>query len=669
MNLKRTVGYLLTYYLYFLLYFLLFKLLFVLLNMPLTRLLPASDIVGLFVHGLRMDLSAAAYVTVLPGLLLMLSFWQKEWAYRLIRIYTIIILTLLTILGLTDMALYSEWGSRLNTMIFTYLKDFGGVIQSLTTLQWVAAIALFAVLMACFIFGFNKMHAAWTTEAPRSSKSGGQWLSHLMRHKKPELTVSDTLQEQDTDSDTGTCQERECEHAGWKKRLLHTAGMLLLTACLILPIRGGVDTSPLTYSMVYFSENLYANHAAYNFFWNFMYAVLHRAGTTCPVNYMSAQEAEEIMRPVFDFSTEPVPVYLHPADTARPINVIVFLLESFSNRVVGAFGAPVDYAPNLSQLAREGISWDHFYATGSRSDKGFSGVFAGYPAVLDAQSVMKYPDKMRGLNYLPTYFVEHGYDVGFYYGGDIDFYNTKIFLMEAGVRKIVERSDFPASESMAYKWGAADHVTFARMLDDFLATQEPAMYMCFNLGSHNPYDMDNNTPIVNPNQPGGDYCNSIHYVDSCIGVFVDRLRESPKWGQTLCIFVADHTSLWPDPKPDIQSPEAYHIPMVWAGGVIDSSFVVGNYCMQTDLGATLIQQLGWEYHPNPYSKNMFGSQEYAVFCRDEAWGYVGPQAAFTINRDTERRQVHWGADYVGLDSVEHFARAYMQYLHLDFEKR
>ena len=39
------------------------------------------------------------------------------------------------------------------------------------------------------------------------------------------------------------------------------------------------------------------------------------------------------------------------------------------------------------------------------------------------------------------------------------------------------------------------------------------------------------------------FLNSVAYTDSCLGAFVDTLRNSPRWDNLLLVFVADHTML------------------------------------------------------------------------------------------------------------------------------
>lgn len=52
--------------------------------------------------------------------------------------------------------------------------------------------------------------------------------------------------------------------------------------------------------------------------------------------------------------------------------------------------------------------------------------------------------------------------------------------------------------------------------------------------------------------------NSVAFTDSCIGNFIDKLKELPVWKNTLVIFVSDHG--YPYPKDVVNyEPRRYHV--------------------------------------------------------------------------------------------------------------
>lgn len=611
---KNTVFSFLKYYLFWLVFFLVFRGFFLLANPALSQTLSASDLFGTFSHGCIMDCSAAAYFSLLPGLLMAFSPFCSGFSRSFIKYYTLILLLLVTILGLADIALYPSWGTRIDAQILPYLKEPAAIFSSVSIGQIALALAALALIVALFFYLFLRFILRPFSALPRSWKT---------------LPV-----------------------------------MILLSALLFLPIRGGIDTAPLNFSSVFFSEKTFANHAAYNYFWGFMYAMTHNDFSKNPVNYMDKAEAQSLIDPLARFSGEQVPLYINTH--GRDINVVLVVLESFSNKVIEPLGGRKGLTPSLNRFCNEGICFTRFFATGSRSDRGLSSLLASYPALIKASSILGFPEKMKNVTFLPSYFGQHGYDLSFYYGGDINFYNTNMMLIQSGVKNIVSRKDFTFEQASQQKWGAPDEFLYTRCADDLLLKKQPFFSVVYNISSHEPFDIPDHFKRIPGSSSSERYCNSVAYTDSCLGVFIDRLKNSPVWNNTLVIITSDHTSLEPAPVSDIEAPESYLIPMIWIGGVVENPLRCHNICMQTDLSTTLFQQLGWDTPASPFSKNMFGSHQYAFYFRAEGWGYFSPTMGFYQNIDNGAQRFFYGESASDRNDQIHFARAFTQFLHDDF---
>ena len=612
---KKAVFLFFRYYLFWMVFFLFFRGLFLLANLSLSQTLSVEELFGTFRHGCVMDCSAAAYFSLLPGLLIAVSPFFPRIFRPFIKYYTLLLLILVTLLGLADIALYPAWGTRIDAQILPYLKEPDAIFSSITLGQIALALASLAIIVALFFFFF---------------------LRFVLNPYSPQQNLS------------------------WKAFPV----MLLLSALLFLPIRGGVDTAPLNFSSVFFSKKTFANHSAYNYFWAFMYAMTHNDFDKNPVNYMDKEEARRIISPISLFSDEPTPLFIDAH--GQKINVILVILESFSNKVIEPLGGRKGLTPNINRLCNEGICFTDFYATGSRSDRGLSSLLAAYPALIKASSILGFPEKMKNITFLPSYFGKHGYDLSFYYGGDINFYNTNMMLIQSGVNNIISRKDFPFDQASRQKWGAPDEFLYARCADELLRKKQPFFSVVYNISSHEPFDVPEHFKRITGTSSSDRYCNSVAYTDSCLGVFIDRLKASPIWNNTLVIITSDHTSLEPAPVSDIEAPESYLIPMVWVGGVVKKPWRCHNICMQTDLSATLFQQLGWDFPKSPFSKNMFGSHHYAFYFRAEGWGYFSPSLGFYQNIDNGSQRFFYGDDSPDREAQTLFAKAFTQFLHDDF---
>jgi len=612
---KRVLLFFAKYYLFWFGYFILFKILFLFSNFGNTIALGWKNFFGVFISGSQMDFSAAGYLTLFAGLLLVFApIIKPRIIMQVIQVYTLILFVIVTFFGLLDMALYPSWGSRLNAQILPYLANPAGMIASVNGWQILLFIIAETGIVFLVFWSYRKFFSEKRFDGGRT-----KWYSSPI--------------------------------------------LLVLTVALIIPIRGGFNTSPLNFSSVYFSQNLYANHSAYNFFWSFNHSVLHNKVTTNPLHYFSVEECKTNLEGIKQFNKENPQVNIKN-NSGKPVNVILVILESFSNKVIEPLGGLPGITPRINQLCKEGITFSSFYATGNRSDKGLSSIIASYPALIKASSILYFPEKMKKLDFFPQHFKQQGYNLSFFYGGDVNFYNTRMLLMQSGVDEIISRNDFPLQISSFQKWGVPDQYLYQRTFDDLQKMRQPFLSMVYTISSHEPFDIPSFKRYTG-NGFTDQYFNSIAYADSCLGDFVDQLKSSSLWENTLVVITSDHASLEPGPTT-FDDPASYRIPLLWIGGAIDTAFVNTNIAMQTDLSSTLIQQMGWNSTPSYFSKNIFGTRQYAFYLRDEGWGFISPETGFFMNLESEKQQFFYGEQCEKRDSLTTFSKSFTQFLHDDF---
>ena len=605
---------LLKYFIFWMIFFLLAKVLFLTWNDDQTSLLSGGEIIGIFGHGLIMDISTACYLLLLPGLIIGLRlFIPAGFINRFIYIYTLLLLIIASLLTTLDLGLYPHWGTRVNVTVFNYIADpvaigasvsFGDVLRGL-------------LISIGLIVGF----------------------SFLYKRIFPKGLV-------------------DSQPVKWYTLPIQ----IFLVATLILPIRGGLDTSPMNLSSVAFSPKMYVNQAAANYLWNFGKSVEKRKRLSNPCAYIDKGESLRIFNDFRNKDTliqHPQLLKLKPQQLP---NVILIILESFSNKVIASLGGMHGVAPNLDSLCTNSTIFTNFYSTGNRSDRGISAILGGYPSLLST-SIMVYPEKALTLTLLPAYFNRKNYNTSFYYGGDINFYSLKTFVLQGKYKTLVTKSDFPSELGRMSKWGVPDGYVFERATEDLKTEKEPFMKTIYTISSHPPFDVPFSKIPGNSNSDK--YLNSVAYTDSCLGAFINSLRKSPLWDNTLLIVTSDHGTNQPGPT-DITDPASYRIPLIWSGGLIDSLQRIETITQQVDMGTSLIHQLGWETDPAPFSKDFFTARPHAFYMHDSGWGYVVPEGCFYFDQNINGFVSPTTAEKLVDES---FPKAYMQVLHDDFISR
>ncbi|WP_280672109.1 LTA synthase family protein [Dysgonomonas sp. PH5-37] len=516
-----------------------------LVNSPAGYEFSFADWGNVLLHGLSLDFSMSGYLMVFPALMLIASIWFKpEIVGKILNVYFLIVLSLVAIIGVVDIILYPYWGFHFDSSVFLYLKNPKGALASASVWEMVigvvAMVGIVAILYIGYVFAIGRQVKA--------------------------LSVPKRI--------GATC-----------------VVLLLLTAALFLPIRGGVTVSTMNVGKAYFSDNMFLNHAAINPQFNLMYSFSKSEDFGNQYQFFDKQEAGRIFA---ELNNQPpcdsIPQLL---TTNRP-NIILFMLESFSADV--ALNPQI--APNLCRMAGQGVLFSNFYANSFRTDRGLVSILSGYPGH-PTVAIMKYPQKTQKLPTITKTLKDNGYELSFHYGGDADFANMRSYFVGAcGISNITEDEEFPLAQRLT-KWGVPDEHLLDRLYSDLTTTQQdkPFMATVLTLSSHEPFD-------VSTKKFGEPFLNSIAYTDSCIGVFMDKLKATDLWSNTLVVFVADHAMQSYPKGAESNSPHRFHIPLVWAGGAVKQPLVVSDYGSQNDLAATLLSQLKIGHKEFIFSKDM-----------------------------------------------------------------
>ena len=599
--------------LFWLIFAILIRGLFLLYNNDLSEQLTAGEILRVNLYGLKMDMSLIGYFIMASGLILTVSMLVKNrWPYFALNVVQIFLIIICSLLATIDIELYRHWGFRLNTAPLFYLQHTGAAAMGSVSLTVVFKLLLIGTaLITIFLFFYDRF------VTPR--------VSALKHGKRRGFTV-----------------------------------LLAVSAAMILPIRGSFTVAPMNTGFVYFHKTkAYANHAAINVVWNFLYNLNSHTRMKYPENFLPKQVAEAHFRelhPPHDTTT----TRLWQRD--KP-NIILFILESFTADVIAPLGGMPDVAPNLNKLCEEGVLFSNFYSSGDRTDKGLISILSAYPAQ-PVTSIIKNPAKTQRLPYLNHHMLELGYTTSFVYGGDIDFANFRSYLTNSRFDHITADEDFP-DEYNESKWGVHDHIVFQRALQQCDTTSQPFFKVILSLSSHEPFDV----PMV-AKFPGNDveslFLNSCYYTDQSVGEFILKARATSWWENTVIIFIADHGHRSPGNK-QLKDKERYRIPLLMVGGAITKDTVINKFGGQTDLANTLLAQLS---EPSPaftFSKDLLSpsSGSFATYFFNDGFGFVSQDRYVIFDNIGKQFLRSDGAATEDLDK----ARSYQQILFTDYNNK
>lgn len=606
------------YFLFWLLFFFGTRALFLLYHSGRTATLPAGTVAGTFGYGLRLDASAAAYLSLVPfGLVLASSLLGRRLPTdRLLRFYTAVMGVVVAFLSTADLELYRTWGFRLDATPLQYLNSPVEMAASTGSAPLLLLAGLFAGLLLL-----------------------GWLLYRLVVGKLPPLP------------------------AGFGRGRAALV-CVLYAVLLVVPLRGGVQQIPVNQSDVYFARQPFANHAAVNLPWNVVNSLTMREADPARYRFLPDSTARQLVRPLYTYTA---PDTTHLLRTTRP-NIVFIILESFTAKFVAGTGGEIGVTPNLDSLARTGVLFSNIYAAGDRSQKGLVALLSGYPSQPTAGGIIKYPRKTEQLPHLRQSLGQAGYSSHYYYGGELAFANMKSYLRAAGYDRLTERENFPQSQQNS-KWGAHDHVLFDQVLTDLRTQPQPFFVTTFTLSSHEPFEI----PIA-PKFKGTTetalFRNSVYYTDWALGRFLQVARRQPWYDNTLLVLVADHGHTLPG-NSAAQEPAKFRIPLVLAGGALRPEVrgrVLGNLGSQTDVAATLLAQLQLPTTQYRWSRNLLRpvQEPSAFYCYTDGFGFITPPGFLAYDnvarqpvirsRGVTARQVQQGQAYEQLSFADYLGK-------------
>ena len=560
-----------------------------------------------------MDASFAAYICILPFFLFLIQSVAVNFEVnKIIRVYSYVLILIISFLIVADLELYNAWGFRMDATPLQYFKTPKEMGATISTAPVFRLMIIFIFIAAIFIFIYRR------------------YFDHFIRLRQKSFHI------------------------------LNVLVSIFLLAFLFIPIRGGIQKIPMNVSDAYFSEKIFADHAAINLPWNIMFSILNKNDTQNPFEYFPIEKSKELVDSLYDTGPEKIPSIF----AVNKPNIIIIILESFTAKWVGCLGGIPNVTPNLDSIAAHGLLFTNIYAAGDRSEKGQVAVLSGYPNQA-INSIIKTPTKTRDLPSINQSLEKIGYHSSYTYGGELEFANIKSYLINIKMDQLKDKYSFPVSERTT-SWGVHDQYVFDEFYKDIQNKKRPFFATLFTLSSHEPYDVP-----MKPHFKGNDqttlFKNSVYYTDSIVGSFMNRLKKDSLWNNTIVVFVADHGHPLPGHDPN-DRPSKFHIPLIFSGGALTMKGKVNTIGSQTDIATTILDQLHLPTKRFEWGKDLLDSsgRSFAFYSFNNGFGFVTPKGTETMDNVSKRAIFKTP----GFDTSQiKYGKAYMEFSYQDYLDR
>lgn len=614
--------------LFWLMVFLIGRIAFFCCIVPFLNDVPISLVFQSLYKGLRLDLSAVAYLVLLPFVFLVLHYFtQKKIFNRLFNILNIGFLVIYILTAVGEACLYREWKSKLSVQALLHFMHPAEVFKTSST----GLTVLFFGLSFLLSWFFIKIYFRYISSFQVNEISVGSFGVKL-----------------------------------FKFFISFIVGLIVI----FLGIRGGWQQIPIQSSDAFFSIQPITNDAATNPFWNLAYNLIDYENRfkTNPFNDFSNKEAKERVAALYQVEKDSTEIFLN---NPKP-NIVFIILESWTAHEIKSFGGD-DFAPFMDSLSKEGIRFSQFYPAGYVSDQGIPAVLSSYPTV-SRISVINQSSKSATLPCINQDLKPLGYQSGFLFGGDLNYGNIKSYVFNKKFDIIREEKDFP-SKYRRGKLGIQDGDMQEEYLQYLNQAKQPFVYAWFTLSSHMPYDFPGEKkPLVNHKE--NDYVNSIAYADNALRQFFNAAKKQDWYKNTLFVLVADHSH--GDQKDySVYDSEFHRIPMVFFGDVIKESYRgknVSKVFSQLDIVKTLLNQMNEKHAAKQYvwGKDMFNpySRQVAYYCSFAGGGVVTDKGKLGFQHGLKTPVINsFDKDAIMTDSLMKIGKAFQQEVFEDYRLR
>ena len=249
---------------------------------------------------------------------------------------------------------------------------------------------------------------------------------------------------------------------------------------------------------------------------------------------------------------------------ARPYNVVLLLLESWSGAYQQPYGYDQQTTPFFDTLRQRSLTTLATTAGGHRTTEGIFATLCSWQNPL-GQTVAQ--SQLQNYEYrcLPEILNQRDYHTAFFQGTLKNTSGTGAFAQLLGFRHSYGKEDVAEHRYPHNSWGLQDPDLYDFTLQRLKEMPQP-FFVGINTNSTHSSELP---PGVSPHFPGeggeNTYINMLHFSDAALGEFIRAVESDPAFSETIFVLVADHAG----PSLGSSDLNKYLVPfLIYAPGVV-----------------------------------------------------------------------------------------------------
>ena len=296
---------------------------------------------------------------------------------------------------------------------------------------------------------------------------------------------------------------------------------------------------------------------------------------------------------------EPI-IYPHPRGEFREMNVVIFILESFSKEFVGelnrdlknADGSPYKgYTPFLDSLIRQGLTFEYTFATGRKSIDAMPSVLSSIPRYYEPYVLTSYSNNR--VSGIADVLGKKGYYTAFFHGAPNGSMGFESFAKVSGFQAYYGKTEYGNDADYDGTWAIWDEPFFQFFATKMSTFRQPFMTALFSASSHDPFRIPSEYERVYPEDGIHKIHKCVRYTDNALRKFFDTAKQQPWYENTLFVITADHTNALTR-KEYINDAGHYKVPIIFYTPNGDLRGRLPVIAEQTDIMPTVLGYLNYE---------------------------------------------------------------------------
>ena len=329
---------------------------------------------------------------------------------------------------------------------------------------------------------------------------------------------------------------------------------------------------------------------------------------------------------------------MHPGSRAfesQP-NVVLVICESFSMYKSSMSGNPLNSTPYFNQMCNEGIFFERCFAPSFGTARAVFATITGIPDVQLSKFSTRNEESVNQRTIINDF---DGYEKYYFIGGRSQFNNFKGLIANINNVHVYEEGSYKAPKLNV--WGISDKNLFLESAEVLSKEQKPFFAIIQTADNHRPFDIPEEDKDFVRNlitdedlkKYGFESLKEFHafaYTDYCIKKFMEAIKSSPHFDNTIFVFTGDHgvegnaTAIYPKAWTE-QRLSDEHVPLLFYASALLSPQKRTEAVSQIDILPTIAGMMQQPYLNTTLGRDLLDStkKENAAFIIYHAPGWIG----------------------------------------------